>query len=68
MLLVVGKLLYGKVENEHHLSLTDATWFERLSAISLIVSVAALGIAPSWVSNMISNSMEVISQRILQYI
>jgi NADH-quinone oxidoreductase subunit M len=34
----------------------------------LIVSVAALGIAPSWVSNMISNSMEVISQRILQYI
>lgn len=68
ILRVVGKLLYGKVENEHHLSLTDATWFERLSAISLIVSVAALGIAPSWVSNMISNSMEVISQRILQYI
>ena len=56
ILRVVGKLLYGKVQNEHHRELTDAVWYERLSAITLIVGVAAIG------------SMSVISERILQYI
>ena len=65
---VVGKLLYGKVQNEHHRELTDAVWYERLSAITLIVGVAAIGMAPGWISNLISDSMSVISERILQYI
>ena len=33
ILRVVGKLLYGKVVDEHHLQLTDAVWYERFSAI-----------------------------------
>ena len=68
ILRVVGKLLYGKVQNEHHRELTDAVWYERLSAITLIVGVAAIGMAPGWISNLISDSMSVISERILQYI
>ena len=68
ILRVVGKLLYGKVQNEHHRELTDAAWFERLSAITLIVGVAAIGMAPGWIANLISDSMSVISERILQYI
>ena len=64
ILRVVGKLLYG----EHHRELTDAVWYERLSAITLIVGVAAIGMAPGWISNLISDSMSVISERILQYI
>ena len=68
ILRVVGKLLYGTVQNEHHRELTDAAWWERLSAITLIVSVAALGMAPGWIANLISNSMSVISERIMQYI
>ncbi len=68
ILRVVGKLLYGKVQNEHHHELTDAVWYERLSAITLIVGVAAIGMAPGWISNLISDSMSVISERILQYI
>ncbi len=68
ILRVVGKLLYGKVQNEHHRELTDAVWYERLSAITLIVGVAAIGMAPGWISNLISYSMSVISERILQYI
>ncbi len=68
ILRVVGKLLYGAVQDEHHRSLTDAVWFERLSAITLIVAVAAIGMAPGWISRLIGDSMSVISERILQYI
>ena len=68
ILRVVGKLLYGKLQNEHHRELTAAAWYERLSAITLIVGVAAIGMAPGWISNLISDSMSVISERILQYI
>ena len=39
ILRVVGKLLFGAVQNEHHRELTDAEWWERLSAITLIVKV-----------------------------
>jgi len=57
ILRLVGKILYGTPENEEHLKLTDATWDERFSVICLIVAVAGLGIAPLWISNMISDSV-----------
>lgn len=64
ILRVVGKLLYGEVQDKHHLALTDATWFERLSVITLIVAVAGLGIAPSWIADMISQSFHSIIERL----
>lgn len=64
ILRVVGKLLYGEVQDKHHLALTDATWFERLSVITLIVAVAGLGIAPSWIADMISQSFNSIIERL----
>jgi len=48
ILRVVGKLLFGPVYDEHHLSLTDATWWERLSTVTLIVCVAAIGCFPNF--------------------
>ena len=57
ILRVVGKILYGKVQNPEHLKLTDATWDERLAVICLIVAVAGLGLAPFWVSNLIQESV-----------
>lgn len=57
ILRVVGKLLFGKVENEEHLKLSDATWYERLSVVTLIIFIAAIGLAPLWLSNMISDSL-----------
>lgn len=57
ILRVVGKILYGKVENKHFLELTDAVWYEKISVVVLIVAIAALGSAPLWISNMISDSM-----------
>jgi NADH-quinone oxidoreductase subunit M len=57
ILRLVGKILYSTPTNEAHLKLTDATWDERFSVICLIVSVAGLGLAPWWISDMISNSV-----------
>lgn len=64
ILRLVGKILYGTCTNEHHLKLTDATWEERLSVICLIAAVAGLGLAPFWVSNMISVSVGTIVNHI----
>ena len=57
ILRVVGKILYGTCTNEHHLKLTDATWDERFAVICLILAVAGLGLAPLWVSDMISTGV-----------
>ncbi|MBO4984632.1 MAG: NADH-quinone oxidoreductase subunit M [Bacteroides sp.] len=57
ILRLVGKILYGTCTNPHHLTLTDATWDERTAVIILIVCVAALGIAPWWISDMIGESV-----------
>jgi NADH-quinone oxidoreductase subunit M len=53
ILRVVGKLLFGKVQDEHHRSLTDATWWERLSTATLIVCVAAIGCFPNFFAHLI---------------
>lgn len=56
ILRVVGKLLFGPVYDEHHLSLTDATWWERLSTVTLIVCVAAIGCFPNFFSGLIHDA------------
>ncbi len=57
ILRVVGKILYGPVQDKHHESLTDATWFEKLAVVSLIVCIAGIGMYPSFVSNIIRDSL-----------
>ena len=53
ILRVVGKLLFGPVQDPHHLELTDATWWERFSTVTLIVCVAAIGCFPNFFNNLI---------------
>jgi NADH-quinone oxidoreductase subunit M len=65
ILRVVGALLFGPIKNEHFNHLEDGTWFERVSTITLITAVAAVGIAPYWLSTMIGNSMQPIVDKIL---
>lgn len=60
ILRLVGKIIYGTCTNKEHLALTDATWDERTAVIILILCVAALGMAPWWISNMISDSVSTI--------
>ena len=56
ILRVVGKLLLGPVQDEHHLQLTDATWFERFSTVTLIVAIAGIGCFPNWINETIQHS------------
>ena len=58
ILRVVGKLLFGPVQDEHHRSLTDAVWFERLSTVTLILGVVAIGCFPNFFAEMIRYSFD----------
>ena len=56
ILRVVGKLLYGKVQDPHHLELTDAVWHERFATIELIAAVAAIGCFPNFFESIIKDT------------
>ena len=56
ILRVVGKLLLGPVQDKHHLELTDATWWERVSTATLIICVAAIGCFPNFFNNLINTT------------
>jgi len=64
ILRVVGMLLLGPINNDHYLHLTDAKWYERISTITLVVAITAIGVAPLWLSDMIGTSMHVIVEKI----
>jgi NADH-quinone oxidoreductase subunit M len=57
ILRVVGKIIFGKIQDAHHEHLTDATWFERISVVTLIAAIFAVGSAPFWISSMIHDSV-----------
>ncbi len=65
ILRVVAILLLGPTTNEHYEHLRDAKWFEKVSAVTLISSVAAIGLAPYWLSSMIGVSMHPIVEKII---
>ncbi|MBP5458221.1 MAG: NADH-quinone oxidoreductase subunit M [Paludibacteraceae bacterium] len=57
ILRVVGKVLFGPVQDKHHEQLTDACWYEKVAAFGLIIAIAGIGLAPLWLSNMISDGI-----------
>ena len=57
ILRTVGKILYGPVQDKHHIGLPDAAWYEKVSAVTLIVAIAAIGMYPLGVSSIISDSL-----------
>jgi len=68
ILRVVGKILLGPIVDEHHLLLQDAKWFEKLSTVTLVLAVAAIGIAPLWLSDTILTSLKPIVARLAMVI
>ena len=67
ILRLVGKILYGVSTNEEHLKLDDAHWEERFAVICLIATIAALGSAPWWVSNMINSGVAPVVEHITAF-
>ncbi len=59
ILRAVGQTAMGplKAGYEH---LSDATWNEKLAAIILIIGIIAIGLAPSWLNNLIRPATEII--------
>ena len=57
ILRVVGKILYQKVPNPEYFKLTDASWDERIAVGGLIFCVAALGMMPLWIQNIINDAV-----------
>ena len=64
ILRVVGMLLFGPIKNDHFLNLKDAVWYEKLSTVTLVIAIAAIGIAPLWLSDMINFSLTPIIQKL----
>ena len=64
ILRVVGKILYGPAADHQHIDAGDARWYERTSTIVLILAIAGIGLAPLWISDMISDSLLPIVQNI----
>jgi NADH-quinone oxidoreductase subunit M len=67
ILRVIAILLLGPVTNPQYENFKDARWYEKTSAIALITPVAAIGLAPFWVSSMIGSSMQPIIDKILAF-
>jgi NADH-quinone oxidoreductase subunit M len=44
--------------------LGDAKWYEKISTVSLIASIAGIGLAPLWLSNTISVSLKPIIEQL----
>jgi NADH-quinone oxidoreductase subunit M len=65
ILRTVGKILYGPVHNDHHLSLGDAAWYERVSAAGLIACIAFVGIYPSGLVDLIGGSLKPIIEKLV---
>ena len=58
-------MLMGPIKNEEHKNLTDATWYEKLSTITLVGAMLAMGLYPLWLTNTILASLKPILEKIL---
>ncbi len=57
ILRMVGRFLYGPLQNPHHEQLTDAVWYEKLVVVILIAGIVYIGSFPLGLSDMLNESM-----------
>jgi NADH-quinone oxidoreductase subunit M len=57
ILRTIGKILYGPVQDEHHIGLPDAHWYEKVSVVCLIIAIAFIGMYPAGASGIIQDSL-----------
>jgi NADH-quinone oxidoreductase subunit M len=63
ILRAIGKVAMGPIK-ETYAGLTDANWYERSAAIILVAGILAIGLAPSWLINLINPGADLIMQKI----
>ncbi|MDP9230974.1 MAG: NADH-quinone oxidoreductase subunit M, partial [Bacteroidota bacterium] len=64
ILRAIGQVAMGPIKNENYLKLKDAAWNEKLAAVILITGIVAIGIAPSWLNDLIRPGAEIIMQKV----
>jgi len=64
ILRAIGKTAMGPITNTNFLELKDANWNEKLAAIILVIGIVSIGIAPSWLNDLLKPAAEIISNRI----
>ncbi len=65
ILRVVGILLLGKITNPEYETITDAKWYDKISVVALIFGITLIGLAPLWLSDMITGGLGPIMQKLL---
>jgi NADH-quinone oxidoreductase subunit M len=65
ILRVIAILLLGPSRDNQYEHMNDAKWYEKISTVILIACVAAIGLAPFWLSSMIGTSMQPVIDKIL---
>ncbi len=63
ILRAIGKVAMGPIKESYE-GLTDANWYEKAAAIVLLVGILAIGLAPSWLNDLVKPGAEIIMQRI----
>ncbi len=63
ILRAIGNVAMGPIK-ENFLQLGDAKWNEKLAAVILIAGILAIGIAPSWLIDLIRPGAEIIMNKI----
>jgi NADH-quinone oxidoreductase subunit M len=64
ILRTIGKILYGPIQDQHHVGLPDAAWYEKVSVLVLILAIVFIGMYPSGASDLIHNSLAPIIERL----
>ncbi|UEG48838.1 NADH-quinone oxidoreductase subunit M [Ferruginibacter lapsinanis] len=64
ILRAVSKTAMGPIKASYS-NLTDATWNEKAAAIILLAGIIAIGVAPSWLTDLIKPAAEIIIQKIV---
>jgi NADH-quinone oxidoreductase subunit M len=44
--------------DEHHLTLSDAAWNEKLAAVVLLTGIVIIGIAPFWLNTLLEPGID----------
>ena len=64
ILRAVGQTAMGPLK-EGYSNLSDARWNEKLAALILVAGILTIGLAPSWLNDLISPGAEVIMNKII---
>ncbi len=64
ILRAVGSTGMGPIKNADFLTFKDASWNEELASATLIICILAIGMAPFWLTNLISPDTQIIMDNI----